>query len=59
MLETGIIFLFMNVKRFKRSFFCSIVLYSIFYEIKCLVSANLNTLSRVGRVTGDRGTSLA
>ena len=43
----------------KGAFFVVSSYISIFYEIKCLVSANLNILSRVGRVTGDRGTSLA
>ena len=43
--ETGI-FLFINVKRF-RKFFCSIVLYTVIYDIKDF---------RVGRVTSNRGT---
>ena len=51
--ETGIIFLFMNVKRFKRSF--SVVLFYIQLYTKSLGSANLKTFFRVGRITGSRG----
>ena len=53
-LETGIIFVFMNIKRSKTSFL-SIVLCTIIYEIKSLGSANLNTNFRFGCVTGNRG----
>lgn len=52
-LETGIIFVFINVKRFKRSFFEA---YTIIYAIKPLGSVNLNILFRVRRVNGNRGT---
>ena len=37
-LEPGMIFLFMEVNKFKRS----IILYAIIYEVKRLRSANLN-----------------
>ena len=45
--ETGKIFPFMNVKRFKRRF--SLQLHTIVYEIKSLGSLNF------GQVTGNRG----
>ena len=55
--QRGIIFLFMNVKRFQRSF-SGVVLYPIIYETKNLGSADLSifVLGFLIRVTGYGGT---
>ena len=56
---TEIIFLFMNVKRFQRSFSVASLQYFLQYTQlyrKSLGSTNLNIFFRISRVTGNRGT---
>ena len=53
--ETRKIFLFMNVKRFKR-YFSAESFYIQLYTKKSLGSGNLNSFFRICQVTGNRGT---